>query len=554
MPERQGQEGYYRFCPGEERFKLSDAVCRGRRRGHYPKCKGCQFNEDERVGSPRASIAVAGAVALSSPLPSAASPTARPASPKRDQIETLFKANDIRGVYPDPLSAESAWRIGMAIAQFLRSELRGYDRGRPDKSTVIVGRDMRRSSPDLAEALIGGLQAGGAAVIDIGMVDTPQLYFAVNRLVCCGGVQVTASHNPGNYNGFKVCGQKARPVSADTGLSKIGKIAKNTLRYSGTAQASRETRDLTADYKAFVRAFLKEEGHLVNGDRPFQVVVDASNGMAGRWFPVLFGDIDWLEVVPLNFEHNGEFVHEPDPIDEANLAQLRDRMVRSKADLGICFDGDADRCILVDGQGIPVRGDLVTALLAPYFLREFPNSTVVYDVRSSRVVPEEIRKGGGQPRRERCGHAFVKKTLADTRGAFAGELSGHYYFRENFFCDSAMIAFAEVLNLLNLTGQPLGELIAPLRRYASSGQITFRCQDPKATFKHLGREYADAEIDYLDGITVQYEDWWFNVRQTITMDEPVVRVSVEAFGQKALDARVEEVCRKMEEAGNARLS
>jgi len=524
----QHPQDYHRYCPGEERIKLSDAVCLGRRRSNYPKCKECQFNDDEKTDM------------LHPEEPGSGQRAKWVDVVEHDPIEQLFKPNDIRAHYPDPLNTDSAWRIGQAAAQFLRSELRGYDRTRAEKSTVIVGRDARKSSPPLAEALIEGLRTGGSPVVDIGMVDTPQLYFAVHRLTCCGGVQVTGSHNPLPYNGFKICGQKAKPISIDTGLSKICKIAKNTLRYASGSVAGLEHADLSESYKAFVRGFLDDEGALVSADRPLKVVVDASNGMAGRWFPLIFGDIEWLDIVPLNFEHNGEFVHDPNPLAETNLGQLRDRVIRSKADLGICFDGDADRCILVDHESVPIRGDLMTALLAPYFLKTFPGSTIVYDLRSSRVVAEEVRKAGGVPRRERCGHAFLKKTLASTKAAFGGELSGHYYFRENEFCDSGMIAFAEIINVLNRTGNSLSALVAPLRRYANSGERSFRCEDPQQVIQQLASRYDDAEIDYLDGITVQYSDWWFNIRPGTT--EPLLRLSLEAIDQVMLARKLDEVC------------
>jgi len=518
---------YHRFCPGEEHIRSSDAVWLGRRRANFPKCKGCQFNDDLQTPIPApASSAIAG--------------PARPPEPaERDQIGRLFQANDIRARYPEPLNPEAAWRIGQAAAQFLRSELRGYDRSEPEKSTGVVGRDMRKSSPALAEALIEGRRAGGSPVVDIGRVDTPQLYFAVNRLTCCGGVQVTASHNPGDYNGFKICGQKARPISTDTGLSKIRKIAENTLRHSTGSLAPLRRVDLAEDYKGFVRGFLDEEVSTVSPDHPLKVVVDASNGMAGRFFPLIFGDLEWLDVVRLNFEHNGEFVHDPNPLADANLSQLRDRVIRSKADFGVCFDGDADRCILVDDQGNTVRGDLVTALLAPWFLKESPGSSVVYDLRSSRVVAEEIRKAGGQPRRERSGHAYLKKALADARAVFGGEFSGHYYFRDNAYCDSALIAFAHVVNVVTRTGSTLAELVAPLKRYCGSGERSFHCENPRRIIDRLADRFADGRIYYLDGITVQYEDWWFNVRPSIT--EPYIRLAVEADNPALLAAKIQEV-------------
>lgn len=521
----QNPTDYFRYCPGEERIKLSDAVCLGRRRSNFPKCKGCPFNDDEK------NAAATG--------PDAASNPGADLEMTRDQIESVFRAYDIRGRCPDPLDENIAWRIGQAVAQFLRSELRGYDRGRPEMAAVVVGRDMRKTSPALTEALIEGLRAGGSPVLDIGLVDTPQLYFAVNHLTCCGGVQVTASHNPPSYNGFKICGPKARPVSMDTGLTKICRIAQNTVRHVSGQLAELESLDLAEDYKHFVRGFLREDSLIADPDEPMKIVVDASNGMAGRWFPLIFGDVESLEVVRLNFEHNGEFLHDPNPLIEANLAQLRDRVVRSQAAFGVCFDGDADRCTFVDHQGQTIRGDLMTTLLARYVLKEYPGSAIGYDVRSSRVVPEEIRKAGGLPRRERCGHPYFKKLLADAKGAFGGELSGHYYFRENGYCDSALIAFATVVNLLNEAGTPLAELIAPLNRYAHSGELSFACEEPDALFRQINERYQGTQIDQLDGLTVQTKEWWFNLRASNT--EPYVRLNAEADDTKLLQERLDEL-------------
>ncbi|NLU21343.1 MAG: phosphomannomutase/phosphoglucomutase [Phycisphaerae bacterium] len=520
------QQDYYRFCPGEERIKLSNAVCLGRRRANYPKCKGCQFNDDENK--------IGGLV-----MPGIDRKAAEEEKNKRERIASIFKAYDIRGVYPQPLDEELAWRIGQATANFLRSELRGYERSRTEKSAVVVGRDMRKSSPALAAAVIEGLRSGGSPVIDIGMVDTPQLYFAVNHITCCGGVQVTASHNPGTYNGFKICGEKGKPVSADTGLNKISKAAINTIRHTTPQMAGLEQRDLSGPYKQFVRQFLTTSPGGYNSDRPMKVVVDASNGMAGRWFPVLFGDVEWLEVTRLNFEHNGDFRHEPNPLVPANLSQLCDRMKRTRAAFGVCFDGDADRTIFVDCEGRIIPADLMTALLAGYFLKKSPGSAVVYDLRSSRVVPEEIRKAGGLPRRERAGHAMIKKTMMDAKAVFGGELSGHYYYRDNGFCDSGMITFAQVVNLLIESGQPLHELIEPLRRYAHSGERSFHNEDKTGTIQRLADRYSDGEIDYLDGITVQYADWWFNVRPSNT--EPFLRLNVEARDEEMLKGKLNEL-------------
>lgn len=536
----QNIEGYHRFCPGEERIKISDAICFGRRRSNFPKCKGCQFNDDEKAAAARrgAPVADQGPVVVLPSAEAAARSEARRTD--ADRIEGLFGAYDLRGTYPDPLDADTAWRIGLATAQFLRAQLRGYDRSERAKSTVVVGRDVRRSSAALAESLIEGLRAGGSPVVDIGLIDTPQLYFAANRITCCGGVQVTASHNPPNYNGFKICGQKGKPISSDTGLLQICKIAQNTVRHPNTQMAELRQEDLSEPYRAFVREFFPASGGGFSAERPLKVVVDASNGMAGRWVPLLFGDVEWLDLVRLNFDHNGEFLHDPNPLVEANLDQLKDRMSRARADLGVCFDGDADRLICIDEKGRTIPADLMTALLARMFLARAPGSVVVYDLRSSRVVAEEVREAGGTPRRERCGHAFIKKMLADTKGIFGGEVSGHYYFRDNFFCDSGMIAFAEIVGLLVGTGKPVSELIAPLDRYAGSGELNFENDDPRGTIKQLAARYSDGEIDYLDGVTVQYADWWFNLRPSNT--EPLLRLNVEATTQELLESKLAELC------------
>lgn len=523
----QHHQDYQRFCPGEERIKISDAICLGRRRSNFPKCKGCQFNDDEKKAR--------GALVM----PGSDRTAAEAEKLKRERIASVFKASEVRGAYPEPLDEELAWRVGQATATFLRSELRGYERSRSEKSAVVVGRDMRKSSASLTAALIEGLRAGGSSVIDIGMVDTPQLYFAVNHVTCCGGVQVTGGHDPAACNGFKICGEKGKPVSVDTGLGKICKAAVNTIRHTSPQMAGQEQRDLSGPYKIFVRSFLTSSPSGYSPERPMKVVVDASNGMGGRWFPILFGDVEWLEVTRLNFEHNGTFAHEPNPMVEPNLGQLRDRMRRTRAAFGVCFDGDADSVVFVDHEGRIVPPDLLTALLAGAFLRKAPGASIAYDMQSSRVVPEEIRKAGGVPRRERSGHAYLQKAMIDAKAVFGGELSGHYYFRDNGWCDSGVMAFAHVVNLLLETGQTLQELIAPLRRYTHSGERTFRQENKEGALQQLAVRYRDAEVDLLDGLTVQYADWWFNVRPVA--GEPLLKFVAEARDEAMLAARLTEL-------------
>lgn len=503
----QSVEDYYRYCPNQPKLLISDAVCFGRRRASYPYCPGCQFNDDQKGAG-------------------------RPAGAKSAMIEKVFKAYDVRATYPDMLNEDNAWRIGFATASFLHTGLRGMDRAAAGATTVVVGRDMRKSSPSLSSALIEGIRATGSPVIDIGMIDTPQLYFAINHLGSCGGVQTTASHNPAHYNGFKISGIKGAPIGSDTGLADISKIAQNTTRHDTAQEGPLREVDLSAEYKAFVRSFLETP-------RKLRICIDASNGMAGKWVPIVFGDVRELDLVYLNMEHNGDFVHEPNPLVDANLQALRESVRWKRADFGICFDGDADRLIVVDENADIVRCDLLTALLARRFLERSPRSTVVYDLRSSRVVAEEVENAGGIPRRERVGHAFMKKALSESRGVFGGELSGHFYFKDNFYCDSAMLAMVHVINTLTRENASLSELIAPLQRFHGSGECNFENTQKDQTIRALAERYEDGRVDFLDGVTVQYSDWWFNVRKSNT--EPLLRLNVEANTPELLEEKLEEL-------------
>jgi len=401
----------------------------------------------------------------------------------------------------------------------LRSLLRGYERGQANAQCLCVGRDMRTHSESLAQALMEGMNSSGANVIDIGMIDTPQMYFAINHLGTCGGVQVTASHNPAKYNGFKISGMRARPVGVDTGLKEIKHIATALIHTKGRVTGSVEKYDLTADYKNHVLKFLNLS------IRPMKVAIDASNGMAGKMVPIIFNDLP-IKIVPLNFQHTGRFRHQPNPLIEKNLAQVKAALKKNKCDFGICFDGDGDRLMMVDEKGRTIGCDLMTALMAPYFLKKQPKSTIVYDLRSSLVVTEEIIKNGGTPRRERVGHVFMKKAMRDSHAIFGGELSGHFYYRDNFCTDSGLITLVYILNIVSEANLLLSELVAPLRRYHSSGEVNFIVDDKQTKMDELAAKYRDGEIDYLDGVTVRYKDWWFNCRPSNT--EPLLRLNVEA--------------------------
>ncbi len=441
----------------------------------------------------------------------------------------IFKAYDIRGLYPDQLNEDAAWKIGYASAQFLRSLLRGYERGQVNAQSICVGRDMRTHSEPIARALIKGMNATGANVIDIGMIDTPQMYFAINHLGTCGGVQVTASHNPAQYNGFKISGLDAKPVGENTGLLDIKHIATALLHTKGVDTGSVEKYDLVQDYKQHVLKFLD------NDIKPLKVAIDASNGMAAKMVPALFGDLP-IEIVAINMTYDGIFKHEPNPLVEDNLTELKELILSSGADVGVCFDGDADRLMMIDEKGESISCDLTTALMVPYFLKDNPGSAIVYDLRSSWVVQEEILANGGTPRRERVGHSFMKKTLRDSHAVFGGELSGHFYYRDSFYADSGMVTFAHMLNILSRTDKPVSELIAPLRKYYASGEINFKVEDKDAMIKELKVKYGDGEIDDLDGLTVQFKDWWFNVRPSNT--EPFLRLNIEAKSEDLLSKQL----------------
>jgi len=444
----------------------------------------------------------------------------------------IFKAYDIRGVFGEQINEEAAWKIGYASARFLRSMLTGYQKGMANCQSICAGHDMRSHSRMLADALIKGMNSTGANVIDIGMIDTPQMYFAINYLGTCGGVQVTASHNPAKYNGFKISGLQAKPIGVDTGLRDIEHIALALLHTKARLTGSVEKLDLTEDYKKHILKFLNPNL------RRLKIAIDASNGMAGKIIPLVFEELP-IEIIALNFEHNGTFKHEPNPLIEENLAEVKQAVRDNQCDFGICFDGDADRMMMVDENAKNISCDLITALMVPYFLKMSPKSVVVYDLRSSLVISEEILKYGGTPRRERVGHAFMKKALRDSHGIFGGELSGHFYFQDNFYADSAVITLVHILNIVSQTNVPLSRLIEPLRRYHSSGEINFRVADKKAKMDELENKYRNGQVDHLDGVTVRFKEWWFNCRPSNT--EPLLRLNIEARTKEMLDDKLSEI-------------
>lgn len=446
---------------------------------------------------------------------------------------TVFKAYDVRAVYPDPLNEDTARRIGLATGRFLLAEAGG-------SGAIVVGRDMRPSSDSLCTALKEGVRSAGADVIDVGLVDTPFIAFAVNHLDAIGGIQTTASHNPIQYNGFKICRVKAKPVGMGTGLEKIQSMVESADESTlDLAIGGEESVDLWGAYQSHVFMYLDPK--IQSGQVTIKVAIDASNGMAGTMVPKLFRGVKGLELVEINFENDkGVFVHEPNPLVEANLQSTRDAVCEHGCDLGICFDGDADRCMVIDEQGSIVGCDLLTAWLAPKFLAHEPaGSAIVYDLRSSHAVAQSIASAGGKSVRSRVGHVFMKHAMAEHDAVFGGELSGHFYFRDNFYADSGAMAFAAVVSAIASSDTPMSQQIAPHCHFSQSGEINFETTDKDAAMEKLLAAFPHAKVDRLDGITIELDSWWCNVRASNT--EPLLRLNVEASTPEEVAQRVNEI-------------
>jgi len=449
-------------------------------------------------------------------------------------IGKVFKAYDVRATYPRPLHEKIAWQVGHGTAKHLLAEAAAAGRLDPMARAVVVGRDMRTSSPSLTASLIDGLRDGGARVIDIGMVDPPAVSFAINRFDAAGGVQVTASHNPANYNGFKISGLGARPIGSQSGLDEIKRLAAMADKArTPSVDSAIETRDPWPEYRTFMLDRLDER--LRSGKRRLRIAIDASNGMAGAMVPGLFDGVPGLDIIPINFDMPGTFVHEPNPLVESNLAQVREAVVAEKADFGVCFDGDADRCMIVDERGTPVGCDLLLAWMVGPVLAAHPGAAIVCDLRSSRAVREAIEAGGGRPVESRVGHVFMKAALRENAAPIGGELSGHFYFADHFGTDSGARAFVEVCNLLAAGGK-VSAAIAPHDRYARSGEINFEVESVEDALAEVDAAFGRHETSRLDGVSHDLGDWWSNVRASNT--EPLLRLNVEAVDRKTLEDAV----------------
>jgi phosphomannomutase len=422
-------------------------------------------------------------------------------------LDRIFKAYDVRGVVPDDLDEDIARRIAAAFAEWS---------GGP---SVVIGRDCRLSSPDLAAALTDGITSRGVGVIDLGLASTDLLYFASGSLDL-PGIMLTASHNPKQYNGLKFCLAGAKPVGEESGLLEVRALTEQDLPPTGTAGAV-EHRDLLPAYVEHVLTFLD-----ASRMRPLTVAIDTANGMGGLVAPAVFERLPF-ELHHLFPELDGTFPNHPaDPIDPENQRDLRAAVLQHGADIGLAFDGDADRVFLIDERGQDVSGSIVTALVAKAMLEREPGASIIFNVICSWTVREVIAENGGVPVRTRVGHSFIKQVMAETGAIFGGEHSGHYYFRENYRADSGLIAAVIVLAQLSEANVPLSELLAPFRRYSASGEINTEVKDPLATIELVAEALKDGEQDRLDGLTVEFDDWWCNVRPSNT--EPLLRLNVEA--------------------------
>jgi phosphomannomutase len=435
----------------------------------------------------------------------------------------IFKAYDIRGSYPDELNEHMAQRIGAGFAELLKAH------------RIVVGRDMRLSSPSLSQAFIEGAMTSGASITDVGMVTTPMLYYAIIEGKFDGGAMVTASHLPREMNGFKLCREKAIPLSGEHGLPALESLVGERLPEppSQTSPGSYQKIDFLIQYADKLSTF-------IHNPKPLKIVVDAGNGMAGPEVRLLFKKVPPWQFIPMYMEPDGRFPHHiPNPLLKHTTRDLENMVVKERADVGIAFDGDADRCGFIDERGERVPEDLVTALIGEFLLAKEAGITILYDLRSSRMVPETITRLKGKAIRCRVGHAFIKTKMREEDAWFAGELSGHYYYLEMGFTDNAMLTMIHMLNFLSLKGQPLSDLVRPLKKYHSTGEINLQVKDSKAVFAALERAYNDARKDHLDGLTVEYDSWWFNLRASNT--EPVVRLNLEANRSIAMEEKKKEV-------------
>ncbi|MEW6357479.1 MAG: phosphomannomutase/phosphoglucomutase [Planctomycetota bacterium] len=467
-------------CPAEK-SPISYAVCKARQRRHFERCAECGVSKEQQQTDP---------------------------AQKMDQTRlAVFRPDGILGVYPDQMDEHLTRKIGAALAQLIQRE------------PLVVGRDMRPSSGPLAKAARAGINSTGVNVVDIGLCSTEIFTFAIAHYKRQGGVMVTGGRDPRQYNGLRICRENAALLTSKSGISNIQAIVERGLASAVSVAGRVETSDPFFEYRDHILSFAPPI-------RKMRIAVDAANGMAAKVVPAILSKTE-CEVVPLNFELDGTFPgHNPDPLDKDNLKDLRKRVIESGADLGLAFDGDAGRCVFVDEHGEMICPDVITAVLAREALSRESHATIVYDLRSSRVVSEEIRRAGGIPCQVPAGHIHMRAALRKRQGAFGGGPEACYCFREHFYSDSAMIALLKVLGMLTAENKTLSQLVMPLRRYYRTGELEVKVADKDERIHALARHFTNGKINYLDGITVEFENWWFNARKAEV--GPFLKVNLEA--------------------------
>ena len=443
-----------------------------------------------------------------------------PTGPRIDP--DIFKSYDIRGVVPTQLNKEVARLIGMAF----RTEITG--------TRVAVGRDMRSHSPEIAEALCQGLMESGCSVVDVGKVSTDALYFAVGHLGLDGGIMVTASHNPPEYNGFKMCRRDAEPLSGKDGINRIQELISLGDLDEPVGGGTITKQDILPAFAEHVLSFIDQ-----SRIRPFKLVIDAGNGMAGVTVPLVFKHLP-CKVIPMYFDLDGSFPNHPaNPIEPDNIKDLQERVLAEKADFGVAFDGDADRMFLIDEMGEPISGDIVTLLVAKSLLAKNPGATILYNIICSRAVSEGIVSAGGRAIRTPVGHALIKPLMKRENAIFGGEHSGHFYFQKNWYADSGLIALLVAMEVISESNKPLSELIHSLDPYVRSGELNSKVTSIPKTLERIVAAFPERMVERMDGISIQAEDWWFNVRPSNT--EPLLRLNVEAKSSELLEEKTAEL-------------
>ncbi len=433
---------------------------------------------------------------------------------------SIFKAYDIRGIYPSELDEDIIYRIGRAyVLKF-----------RPKK--ITIGRDMRLSSPRLFRALVKGVTEQGCDVVDVGLVTTPMMYFSVWNYGYEGGLMVSASHNPPQYNGVKMVAEGGMPISGETGIYEIGESINRLPTKLATKKGKIEKKDIMG---AYVRHSLKFTD--IKKLKLLKIAVDTANGMGGPVSSRFFGHIN-CELTHLYPELDGSFPnHEANPLKEENMRELQKAVIEKKADIGIAFDGDADRCAFVDEKGVIISSDLIIALVAEGLLSGRKGAKILYDVRSSKVVGESIEKEGGRAGRCKVGHSLVKEQMKKEDALFAGELSGHYYYADEHYAEAPFFVILELLELMTSEKKKLSELLKPLKKYFHSGEINSTVEDKEGKMRQLAEKFKDAKLSWLDGVTIEYKDWWCNVRASNT--EPLLRLNLEADSKELMEEKKE---------------